>query len=66
MPLANNVKDVMLAVSAKRTVKFFNKLHYYNQHKQFVDKSHIDECSYIVSNVVLTFYNDRLNVIGLR
>ena len=56
----------MLAVSAKSTVKFFKRLHFCQAHKINVDKNHIDEFSYLGDDLNPTFYNDRLNVIGLR
>ena len=55
------VKDLMLAVIANRTIKYFERFYYYRQHQKRVDKDHIDECSYTKGKVPNTLYNDQLN-----
>ena len=67
MPLETDIKDLILAVSAKRTINYFGKFHYCKQHEKIVDKNHIDDCIYLFNDGKdPTFFNDRLNVIVLK
>lgn len=39
MLLETEIKDLILVVSAKRTIKYFGTFHYYKQHEKIVDKN---------------------------
>ena len=48
MPFPTELKDLMLAVYAKRTVKYFGKFHFCIEHKKFVVKDHTDDYIYLL------------------